>query len=149
MDIYVCMLDVRPGIRRHTPRLLWPRFFLAISSNIGFKFLFICSTPLIFFRIQFATTKVYDYHPQMSIPDSESPEQSLGDCSICMDAIVVDSPSHLGDKGHSGDRSSSGGSLFSVVQRGMAGASATRKDYSLAPCHHLFVSEGLLRWGII
>jgi hypothetical protein len=72
----------------------------------------------------------------MPIADSEAPEQSLGDCSICMDAIMVESPNNRGEKIQVGDGSMGGGGFFNAMQRGVAG---TKKSYSLAPCHHLFV----------
>lgn len=68
----------------------------------------------------------------MQVPDQESPEQSLGDCAICMDAIIMDR-SFLDEKGE--------GSLLS---KGALWAQGARKNYSLAPCHHLFVSRYLL-----
>lgn len=33
-------------------------------------------------------TQTYDYHPPLPTPDTEAPEASLGDCAICMDAIL-------------------------------------------------------------
>lgn len=92
----------------------------------------------------------------MPVPDPEAPEQSLGDCAICMDAILVD-PSllprskSLDEKGGwnvqagatgtpAGKRKSRGmGGLLGVMQKGV-GSATVRKNYSLAPCHHLFVS---------
>jgi hypothetical protein len=90
--------------------------------------------------------QTYDYHPPMPLPDPESPEQSLGDCAICMDAIVLDtsvrhrskSSEGKGEIGTKGERVVPGGGLLNAVQMGV-GASGTRKNYSLAPCHHLFV----------
>jgi len=109
------------------------------------------------FSIQFAAIKTYDYHPPMPLPDPESPEQSLGDCAICMDAIHVDpslrSRSKSSDEKGEWDGNSKGknrwkgksagagaaGGLLNAVQMGVGGVSS-RKNYSLAPCHHLFVS---------
>lgn len=78
----------------------------------------------------------------MPLPDPESPEQSLGDCAICMDAIILEgsqrrrkSLDQWGDHG----LGSGGGGLLNAVQMGVGGNGA-RKNYSLAPCHHLFVS---------
>jgi transmembrane E3 ubiquitin-protein ligase len=79
----------------------------------------------------------------MPLPDPESPEQSLGDCAICMDAIVLDASSHRRSKSNDDWRDhgivSAGGGLLNAVQMGV-GVSGARKNYSLAPCHHLFVS---------
>lgn len=94
----------------------------------------------------------------MPLPDPESPEQSLGDCAICMDAILVD-PSLRQRKGKSFDGSnekfSSGGSssgrsggLLNAMHVGVGGATA-RKNYSLAPCHHLFHTECLEKVRLI
>jgi hypothetical protein len=82
----------------------------------------------------------------MRLPDSESPDRSLGDCAICMDAILVDQPA--GEKGTSaskeapwaGAAEAHTGGIFNTVHRNVVGAANIRKSYSLAPCHHLFVS---------
>lgn len=79
----------------------------------------------------------------MPLPDMESPEQSLGDCAICMDAILVEPSLRRRNKSTdehsewdtSKEKGGSGG-LLNAVQMGVSG----RKNYSLAPCHHLFVS---------
>ena len=96
--------------------------------------------------IKFKAVKTYDYHPPMRLPDPESPDRSLGDCVICMDAITLDQPT--GEKGISTSKetpwASSGEShsvgILDVVHRNVVGAANARKSYSLAPCHHLFVS---------
>lgn len=77
---------------------------------------------------QVATMDTYNYHPPLAVPDSEAPEQSLGDCAICMDAISVDRSFR--------DEKSEG----SLLSKGALWAQGARKNYSLAPCHHLFVS---------
>lgn len=121
-------------------------------------------------------TQTYDYHPPLPVPDAEAPEASLGDCAICMDAILparhghAHTPSAEEEKGLLGgvssiniNISSSGGGgggsgssrrggggvlagLWNVVngrarERTMSGrgGGGGRKNYSLAPCHHLFV----------
>jgi hypothetical protein len=98
---------------------------------------------------QYVIGQTYDYHPPLPLPDPESPEQSLGDCAICMDAIVVDPSLHRskdgegkekGEKDHLKGR----GGLLHAVQIGV-GATAARKNYSLAPCLHLFVSYLLIK----
>jgi hypothetical protein len=95
---------------------------------------------------QFKAVKTYDYHPPMRLPDPESPDRSLGDCAICMDAIAIDPTA--GEKAIStskeapwaGAVEAHSGGIFSVVHRNVVGATNVRKSYSLAPCHHLFVS---------
>lgn len=90
----------------------------------------------------------------MPIPDAESPEKSLGDCAICMDSIIVDTPhrhrskstDERGDYAIKNERTSAGGGLLNAVQMGVS-ASNGRKNYSLAPCHHLFVSYLVYRIG--
>jgi len=84
----------------------------------------------------------------MRLPDPESPDRSLGDCAICMDAIIVDP--HGGEKGSSTSKEAAwagtveghSGGIFNVVHRNVVGTASMRKSYSLAPCHHLFVSLG-------
>ena len=48
-------------------------------------------------RNQFATTETYNYHPPLplSVSDPEAPDQSLGGCSICMEAIHAEDPTPL------------------------------------------------------
>lgn len=85
----------------------------------------------------------------MPLPDSEAPEQSLGDCAICMDAIVVDSSRRRSKSMEDIDTKESGalkrkavggtGGILKAMHIGVGGSTA-RKNYSLAPCHHLFVS---------
>jgi transmembrane E3 ubiquitin-protein ligase len=129
--------------------VLGPTFFLSrkvVSSSE-------CAICIAYVYSQYATVKTYDYHPPMPLPDSEAPEQSLGDCAICMDAIRLDrSGRHQSEKGTSGewDREAmtpdssrrvslgSPGGLLSAMHMGME-SPGTRKVYSLAPCHHLFV----------
>ena len=98
----------------------------------------------------------------MPLPDPEAPEQSLGDCAICMDAIRVDpslrtrsddtdsgwdaktSVTSTGTKKRKSSQSSRSGNvigaggILDAVQKGVGNA-VNRKYYSLAPCHHLFV----------
>ena len=91
-------------------------------------------TPKPSLFLQLTTADVYDYHPPLPLPDPEAPEQSLGDCSICMDAIEVDPAlrGRMDEKGGEGNGlSRHTTSLW---------AQNARKSYSLAPCHHLFVS---------
>ncbi|KAJ8095115.1 hypothetical protein PM082_010334 [Marasmius tenuissimus] len=120
--------------------------------------------PSFFLPKKFAVVKTYDYHPSMPLPDPEAPEQSLGDCAICMDAIRVD-PSlrrHSDDADSGWDVKASGtsasttkrkssqsgrsgnvigaGGILDAVQKGV-GSAVNRKYYSLAPCHHLFHSS--------
>ena len=113
---------------------------------------------------QYSHPKTYDYHPPMALPDTESPEKSLGDCAICMDAILIEPPSSYGrsksfdsrDKpdnwGEKGGSSSSSTMMqrstrfSSMLDAFHLGSRATeaRQIYSLAPCSHLFVSFFLL-----
>ncbi|KAK6992210.1 RING-type domain-containing protein [Favolaschia claudopus] len=114
--------------------------------------------PTFFLPRQYATAKTYDYHPVMPVTyDPESPDPSLGDCAICMDAIYVDASSRrrptsldgksdwskTSAKGTSKRKATSG--ILNAVQMGVESATA-RKNYSLAPCHHLFHTECLEKW---
>ena len=86
----------------------------------------------------------------MRLPDAESPDRSLGDCAICMGAIIVDPPTW--EKGGSASKEAASGwagaveghpvGIFNVVHRNVVGAANVRRSYSLAPCHPLFVSCG-------
>ena len=98
--------------------------------------------------LQFVAVKTYDYHPPMHLPDSESPDRSLGDCAICMDTIIIDPPAGEKETSTSKDAAWTGaveghsGGIFGAVHRNVVGTANMRKNYSLAPCHHLFVSLG-------
>ncbi|KAF5362087.1 hypothetical protein D9756_002441 [Leucocoprinus leucothites] len=122
--------------------------------------------PSFFLPAKYQAVKLHDYHPPMPYPDHEAPEKSLGDCSICMDAIYVDSSIRSGvsqetdekgeNKGWAGESGSSGvggirrntvataSGLLNAMQKGVGASS--RKEYSLAPCHHLFHTECLEKW---
>ncbi|KAI0793636.1 hypothetical protein C8Q74DRAFT_1243576 [Fomes fomentarius] len=60
--------------------------------------------PGFFLPRRMARVQSYDYHPPLPLPDPEAPDQTLGDCAICMDAIVVDpSARHRHMRSQSGD----------------------------------------------
>ncbi|KAF9266758.1 hypothetical protein L218DRAFT_921385 [Marasmius fiardii PR-910] len=124
--------------------------------------------PSFFLPKKFAAVKTYDYHPPMPLPDPESPEQTLGDCAICMDAIHIDpslrkrtldketdsewdvkaSGALTGSAKRKASRSSNvmdAGGIIDAVQKGV-GSAVNRQYYSLAPCHHLFHTACLERW---
>ncbi|TEB33129.1 hypothetical protein FA13DRAFT_1627277 [Coprinellus micaceus] len=150
------VLDVEP--RSWAPVLALVVIFqgglLILQDYIGASF---------FLPERFQAKKAYDYHPALPLPDTESPDQTLGDCAICMDPIYVDpslrhehskrtSTSECSDEKASIIASGSGSGpslrsagLFSAMQAGVSNASA-RKSYSLAPCHHLFHTECLEKW---
>ncbi|KAH8111085.1 hypothetical protein DFH11DRAFT_1799176 [Phellopilus nigrolimitatus] len=129
--------------------------------------------PGFFLPRSYTPTTQYDYHPYMPLPDVEAPEPSLGDCAICMDAILVQPDSHLHRRSMS-EKSLSGRRRSSSVkererekdrERGVTGilnrieavagrttgagvgigGSGRRKSYALAPCHHLFHTACLER----
>ncbi|KAH9479483.1 DSC E3 ubiquitin ligase complex subunit 1 [Psilocybe cubensis] len=108
--------------------------------------------PTFFLSQKYANAKIHDYHPYIPLPDSESPEKSLGDCAICMDSIIIAAtppkrPKYLDGRHSESDSTeeSASGSVFSFIRRGV-GANKARKNYSLAPCSHLFHTECLERW---
>ncbi|KAI0703928.1 hypothetical protein C8Q76DRAFT_752964 [Earliella scabrosa] len=106
--------------------------------------------PAFFLPQRMARVQTYDYHPPLPLPDPEAPDQSLGDCAICMDAIVVDPA--LRRRSLSGDGKESAGlgmgMGMEMARKGLLGkvAAGGRKTYSLAPCHHLFHTACLERW---
>jgi len=116
--------------------------------------------PGFFLPKGYGTVERYDYHPHMSLPDAESPEQSLGDCVICLDAIVVqpahrrkslsDRASRYTEKEKSADGGSSASHLLGAMQSGIEaagrGSGGPRKPWALAPCHHLFHTTCLEKW---
>jgi hypothetical protein len=62
-----------------------------------------------------------------------------------MDAIILDTPTRRRSKSTDewkelGTGGGGGGGLLNAMQMGVVGARAAKKNYSLAPCHHLFVS---------
>ncbi|CAE6461332.1 unnamed protein product [Rhizoctonia solani] len=77
--------------------------------------------------------ELYDWHPPIARPDAEAPNPSLGDCAICMDDILLDSPDANG-----GTRE--GASLLAGVGMG------PKCVYAVAPCHHMFHTKCLEQW---
>ncbi|KAG8922557.1 hypothetical protein FRC03_006669 [Tulasnella sp. 419] len=79
---------------------------------------------------------VYDYHPVLPLPDPEAPEQSFGDCAICMEPIIVRAES--GTQSESNDGTSIGASL--LLSAGM------RRHYAFTPCSHIMHTSCLEKW---
>ncbi|KAJ9101236.1 hypothetical protein QFC21_003455 [Naganishia friedmannii] len=107
--------------------------------------------PAFFLPARFAPPDAYDYHQPLPMPDSEAPEQDFGNCSICMEPIMVSQiPSASGDHkhAHSGETSTPLAAAASGV--GTVGTRVMninlRRTYALAPCHHLFHTECLSQW---
>jgi len=85
--------------------------------------------PAFFLPKGWVTADTYDYHPLLPQPDPEAPEQTLGDCAICMDAIVA-APEPAATR----------------VKSNLLHGAAVKRAYALAPCHHLFHTHCLERW---
>ncbi|TDL23846.1 hypothetical protein BD410DRAFT_768564 [Rickenella mellea] len=103
---------------------------------------------------------VYDYHPPLPVSDFEAPTQSLGDCAICMENIIVPTDRRrksLSEKSISSrpsreeekKKEKGGSSILDAVQMGLEAAGRgknARKIWAVAPCHHTFHSACLERW---
>ncbi|CUA71903.1 DSC E3 ubiquitin ligase complex subunit 1 [Rhizoctonia solani] len=76
--------------------------------------------------------ELYDWHPPIARPDTEAPNPSLGDCAICMDDILLETPDTSGG--------TESGSLLAGVGMG------TKCVYAVAPCHHIFHTKCLEQW---
>ena len=149
LDLDFRRMDSFSGLHYPVTKSLRPYILLTCSSKSWAHTL----VRLVFVntdnRSQLAAAKVYDYHPPMRLPDPESPDRSLGDCAICMDAITVGPPA--GERGDSssmeatwaGTAEGRPGGILSAVHRNVVGTANLRKRYNLAPCHHLFVSSTL------
>ncbi|CAE6462228.1 unnamed protein product [Rhizoctonia solani] len=77
--------------------------------------------------------ELYDWHPPIARPDAEAPNRSLGDCAICMDDILLDSPDANGG-------AKEGASLLAGVGMG------PKCVYAIAPCQHMFHTKCLEQW---
>ena len=103
--------------------ILGPSFFLPKDVGFSFSRLFGATINL----SQWVTVSAYNYHPPLPTSDTEAPKQSLGDCAICMEPIIVQHETSEPAKGSSAQ-------LLSSATTSM------RKAYAWAPCHHVFVS---------
>ena len=147
LDLDLWRMDCFPGLRYPATGSLRTYILLTRSSKSPTHSSSLVRHVLTI-DLQFAVVKTYDYHPPMRLPDPESPDRSLGDCAICMDAILVDPPAREKGTSTSKDAAWAGAveghsdGILNVVHRNVVGAANMRKSYSLAPCHHLFVSFG-------
>ncbi|KAA1475498.1 hypothetical protein DENSPDRAFT_842291 [Dentipellis sp. KUC8613] len=114
---------------------------LALQARLGTGF---------FLPSRYSPTTPYNYHPPLPLPgptagDPEAaPPASLGDCSICMDAIRPPAADHPGADEGKGMGKGMGGDAHEE-REGLL-ARRGRREYSLAPCGHLFHTECLERW---
>jgi len=88
--------------------------------------------PSFFFPKDWVTVSVYNYHPPLPSSDTEAPKQSLGDCAICMEPIVV----------YQDAKSESG----TAPQLLSSATTNLRRPYAWAPCHHIFHTHCLEQW---
>ena len=116
-------IDARPWIFLVALLTLFQVGVLILQEHAG---------PAFFLPQRVSRPQMYNYHPPLPLP--EAPKQTLGECAICMDAIEVEPGLRRRSKSGEGERRG-------FLKPGtVAGAAAARKSYSLAPCHHLFVS---------
>ncbi|KAH7913824.1 hypothetical protein BJ138DRAFT_1145081 [Hygrophoropsis aurantiaca] len=107
-------------------------FYLAIfvMAQVFVVFLQQRFGPTFFLPNRFAAAPTHDYHPLLSTAsDPEAADHSLGDCAICMEDIHADDPK-----------------LLQVGTGGLLRKVSVRRNYSLAPCSHLFHTECLEKW---
>lgn len=147
------ILDVEPRCKPHHvsfPRRLPIPILTSIAAWVWLVVLFMALQigilllqdffgPTFFLPRKMVKQTGYDYHPSIPLPDPEAPEQTLGDCAICMDAIEVDA-SLRQRSGVEDEKEKERGRSSGFGRSGTLWAQAgVRKSYSLAPCHHLFV----------
>ncbi|KZV65116.1 hypothetical protein PENSPDRAFT_656060 [Peniophora sp. CONT] len=109
---------------------------IVMFAQVGFVMLQNTLGPAFFLPGSVAEASAsYDYHPPLppASDDAESSSVALGDCAICMDAIARDDTAGPDSKEQPD------------VLRRFAGR-GKRRNYALAPCHHLFHTECLERW---
>jgi transmembrane E3 ubiquitin-protein ligase len=141
--------------------------------------------PAFFLPERFRASSGWDYHPSLGSlinrdntdiesrsgggkEVSETGEETLGDCAICMEGIHVEgmlkrSKKSMDGRGQGDDEkkallagedppvgsgSARPGMFEGGLRRTRSGLmnSKARKNYSLAPCHHLFHTECLEKW---
>ena len=136
MGLRCCHTHVCAGHCVASPRSPWTYFLPPQSCTLSLLPGLALSYQ---FSLKVVVTKAYDYHPPLPLPDPEAPEQTLGDCAICMDAIEIDPSLRRRNKSSDGKERGDLGVMGLAASAHRLGSS--RKNYSLAPCHHLFVSH--------
>ena len=126
-QVFVILLQERLGPAFFLPKRVR---YAPLTQSVFPPALTQCVVP------QFTRTQSYNYHPPMPLPDPEAPDQSLGDCAICMDAILVDPSLRRRSKSSESKERPVIGRAGGILEK----VGGVKKTYSLAPCHHLFVS---------
>lgn len=146
MDLDLRRLDNLSGLSYPATGSIWTRILSTYSSEPLKPSYSPHASRVLMVKPQFKPAEVYNYHSPIRLSDPGSPDHSLENCAICMDAIVIDSPAWEKGSLTSGEAHGAGGvqrGILNVMRGNVVGAVNTRKRYSLAPCHHLFVSPVL------
>ncbi|KAF8320079.1 hypothetical protein DL93DRAFT_2153098 [Clavulina sp. PMI_390] len=87
-----------------------------------------------FLPAKYEQKKGYEYRATVPIPDAEAPDESLGDCSVCLEPVLSPRPDLTG----LGPSEKEAVALLHSV--------SNTRSYCLAPCNHKFHHDCLEKW---